>query len=166
MPHKEFAKLDDSIKAGISFGITSGVITTLGLIIGLYTGTHQQLVVIGGVMTIAVADSLSDAFGMHLSQESRKGTSEKDVWKATVSTLITKFFFSSSFLIPLFLLEGGLAVAVSVLWGTVLIIVLSYVIAKQEHERTTNVIIHHLGMMIAVMIAAYAVGTIVNNFLI
>ena len=44
-----------SVKAGFSFGLTSGVITTLGLMVGLHSSTHSKLVVIGGILTIAIA---------------------------------------------------------------------------------------------------------------
>ena len=165
MPYKKFAKLDDSIKAGLSFGVTSGVITTLGLIVGLYTGTHSQAVVIGGVITIAVVDAMSDAFGMHMSQESRKGNTKSDVWKATISTLIAKFVLAISFLVPLFLLKNGLAATVSVAWGALLIILLSYVVAKQEHEKAFTVVWHHFGIMVAVIAAAYIAGTFVSVFI-
>ena len=35
------------INSGFSFGLTSGVITTIGLMIGLYSGTNSKLAVIG-----------------------------------------------------------------------------------------------------------------------
>lgn len=56
-----------SWKTGISFGLTSGVITTLGLMAGLYSGTHSRAIVIGGILTIAIADAMSDALGIHVS---------------------------------------------------------------------------------------------------
>lgn len=37
-------------KAGASFGLTSGPITTMGLMVGLHSGTHAKLAVIGGVV--------------------------------------------------------------------------------------------------------------------
>jgi len=49
------------LRSGISFGLTSGVITTLGLMVGLQSGTQSRLAVVGGVLTIAIADALSDA---------------------------------------------------------------------------------------------------------
>ena len=49
-----------SLQVGFSFGITSGIITTLGLMVGLSSGTHNKLAVVGGILTIAIADSLSD----------------------------------------------------------------------------------------------------------
>ncbi|GAI31399.1 unnamed protein product, partial [marine sediment metagenome] len=36
-----------SIKTGFSFGLTSGIITTLGLMVGLHSSTGSKLVVIG-----------------------------------------------------------------------------------------------------------------------
>ncbi|MFB6357478.1 MAG: hypothetical protein ABEJ96_00270, partial [Thiohalorhabdaceae bacterium] len=59
----------ESLRAGLNFGMTSGVITTLGLMVGLHSGTRSALAVIGGILTIAVADSLSDAMGVHVSKE-------------------------------------------------------------------------------------------------
>ena len=60
-----------SWKTGISFGLTSGVITTLGLMVGLHSGSHSRAIVIGGIMTIAIADAMSDALGIHVSEESK-----------------------------------------------------------------------------------------------
>lgn len=56
---------------GMSFGISGGVITTLGMIVGLDQATSSKTAVIAAILTIAIADSLSDALGMHLSEESR-----------------------------------------------------------------------------------------------
>ena len=53
--------MKDSLRTGISFGLTSAVITTLGLMVGLHSGTGSKLVVLGGILTIAIADAFSDA---------------------------------------------------------------------------------------------------------
>ena len=53
-------------KKGFSFGLTSAVITTLGLITGLDSSTGSKIVVISGILTIALADAFSDALGMHM----------------------------------------------------------------------------------------------------
>ena len=83
-----------SLKSGFSFGLTSGVITTLGLMVGLHSATHQKLVVIGGILTVAVADAFSDALGIHISQESQNRFSSKKIWLATFSTFLSKLLFS------------------------------------------------------------------------
>jgi len=61
--------MKSSLKTGLSFGLTSAIITTLGLMVGLHSGTHSRLAVIGGVLTIAIADAFSDAMGIHISEE-------------------------------------------------------------------------------------------------
>lgn len=53
--------IKQSFKTGFSFGLTSGIITTLGLMVGLHSGTHSKLVVLGDILTIAIADAFSDA---------------------------------------------------------------------------------------------------------
>jgi hypothetical protein len=62
--------MKESLRTGISFGLTSGTITTLGLMIGLYSGTNSRGIVIGGILTIAIAIAhpLSDALGIHVYQ--------------------------------------------------------------------------------------------------
>ena len=91
-----------SIKVGLCFGTTSGIITTLGLMIGLYSVTNQRLPVIGGILTIAIADSLSDAMGIHISEESENKNSSRAFWEATFCTFICKFIIASSLLYLLF----------------------------------------------------------------
>ena len=54
---------------GCGFGITSGTITTLGLIAGLHSGTHSKLAILVGIIVLAVADALSDAICIHISEE-------------------------------------------------------------------------------------------------
>ena len=44
--------MKDSLRTGVSFGLTSAVITTLGLMIGLHSGTHSRIVVLSGILTI------------------------------------------------------------------------------------------------------------------
>ncbi|MDD5290487.1 MAG: hypothetical protein PHZ04_00005, partial [Patescibacteria group bacterium] len=121
-----------SIKKGFSFGLTSGVITTLGLIIGLDSATGSSLVVIGGILTIAIADALSDALGMHISEESENCHTTKEVWTATASTFLTKFFFALTFIIPVLIFTLPNAIIASVIWGLILITTFSFFMAREQ----------------------------------
>ena len=78
-----------SLSIGLHFGLTSGIITTLGLMVGLSSGTNSKLAVIGGILTIAIADSFSDALGIHISEESENIHSSKEIWISTFSTFIS-----------------------------------------------------------------------------
>src|SRR5574341_1623172 len=95
------AMLKDAAKTGLSFGVTSGIITTLGLIVGLHSGTHSRVVVIGGILTIAVADAFSDALGIHVAQESENHHSTNAIWVSTLATLAAKFVSALTFMIPI-----------------------------------------------------------------
>ncbi|MBW2566218.1 MAG: VIT1/CCC1 transporter family protein, partial [Deltaproteobacteria bacterium] len=76
-----------SIRKGLGFGLNSGVITTLGMMVGLSASTQSRLAVIGGIIAIAIADAFSDAVGMHISEESENRHTEKEIWESTLSTL-------------------------------------------------------------------------------
>ncbi|MDI6885199.1 MAG: hypothetical protein QMD22_02405 [archaeon] len=41
-------------KSGITFGTTSGILTTLGLIVGLNAGTHSILAISWGLLLLAI----------------------------------------------------------------------------------------------------------------
>ena len=56
--------MKDSLCTGISFGLTSAVITKLGLMVGLPSGTHSKVVLLAGILTIAIADAFSDVLGI------------------------------------------------------------------------------------------------------
>lgn len=147
-----------AFKIGLSFGLPSGIVTTLGLMVGLNSMTQSSLVVIGGILTIALADSFSDAMGIHFSQESDKQLSHADVWKSTLFTLFFKFLFSSIFIIPVLLLERNKAIIISVLIGIYLIFFFSYVLARQRNENPVKVIGEHIIITICVILITHYVG--------
>lgn len=90
--------MKDSIKKGVSFGITSGIITTLGLIIGLEAGTHSKLIIISGILTIAFADAFSDSLGVHILEESGKyGKKKKNYGEQHLQLFFLRLFSRSLF---------------------------------------------------------------------
>jgi len=145
-------KISGSVKKGISFGLTSGTITTLGLMVGLYSGTHSTLVVIGGILTIAIADAMSDALGIHVSEESQKRNTKKHIWSATFSTFLAKFIYGLTFLIPVLLFNLKLAVIVSVIYGLLVLSILSYKIGKEHKGKGIKMVFEHLIIAFIVLI--------------
>ncbi len=145
-----------SIKTGFSFGLTSGIITTLGLIVGLNASTHSKLVVIGGILTIAIADAFSDSLGIHVSEESEHKNRSKQIWEATASTFVSKFIFALSFVIPVILFNLSTAVIVSIIWGMAILGIYSFNIAKKT--KRYRAIIEHLTIAGIVIIATHFAG--------
>ncbi|MCX9009914.1 MAG: hypothetical protein OIN66_02220 [Candidatus Methanoperedens sp.] len=148
----------DSIKTGFSFGITSGIITTLGLIVGLDSGTHSKAVVVGGVLTIAIADAFSDALGIHISEESECRHTTKEIWISTLSTFFAKFIFAMTFIIPILLLQLTTAIIASIIWGLSLLGIISFYLAKQQKVKPWRVIMEHLLIALVVIAATHYAG--------
>ncbi|MCS7363948.1 MAG: hypothetical protein NDF54_00725 [archaeon GB-1867-035] len=147
-----------SFKVGMSFGSTSGIITTLGLMVGLHSGTHSKLAVIGGILTIAVADAFSDALGIHMSEEAEAIHTVKEVWEATIFTFIFKFIFSLTFMIPVLIFELTTSIIVSIIWGLFLLSIFSLQMAREQGREAWKIIGEHVATALMVVILAHYIG--------
>lgn len=155
---------DHSLRVGISFGLTSGVITTLGLLVGLSAGTSSRVAVLGGIFTIAFADSLSDALGIHISEESEGVHSHREVWKSTVATFLAKLMTAATFTVPIMLFDLSAASIVAIVWGACVLTVLSIDIARRQGTDPGPLVGEHLGVAALVVVGAHLVGVAVAAF--
>jgi len=150
-----------SFKTGLSFGLTSGVITTLGLMVGLHSGTHSRTVVIGGIVTIAIADAL----GIHVSEESKNSGPTKQIWEATLATFVAKFVITMTFVAPVVTRPLDQAIMISVVWGLLLLAVLSFFVARAQAIPPWKVIGEHLLIALCVVVITHAVGDWVQGLM-
>ena len=150
-------------RTGIFFGATSGVITTIGLIVGLHAGTQSMVAVMGGILVVAVADAASDAMGIHLAQEADPDSTHEHIWAATIWTFLTKLVVALSFAIPLLWLPLQTAVIVCVSWGLLVITLLSVYLAHVQRVKALHVITEHLGIAIVVVTVSYFIGVWVRT---
>ncbi len=148
----------DSIKTGFSFGLTSGIITTLGLMVGLHSGTHSKMVVIGGILTVAIADAFSDALGIHISEESEDKHQGKQIWEATITTFISKLIFALTFIVPVLLFSLLPAILMGVAWGLLLLSLFSYWLGRQREADPLKVVLEHLVIALLVITIAHFLG--------
>ncbi len=158
--------MKESVKKGVSFGLTSGIITTLGVMVGLDAGTSLRLAVIGGILTVAIADAFSDALGIHISEESSSRNGHKEIWEATFATFFTKLIVALSFLIPIFLFELPTAIKINLMWGLVLIIIFNYFLAKSRDEKPLTIISEHVLIAVIVIVITFFVGKFVAIYLV
>jgi len=152
-----------SYKIGFRFGLTSGIITTIGLMVGLHSGTHSKLVIIGGILTIAIADAFSDALGIHISEESENKHMPKEIWQSTIATFVSKFVFALAFILPVLLLELSIALVISIIWGLSILCLLSFIIAKEQKKRPWKVIAEHLIIALIVIVATHYAGNWISK---
>ena len=150
--------MNQAWKTGLSFGLTSGVITTLGLMVGLYAGTHSRVAVLGGIATIAVADALSDAMGIHLAEESKKHRPAGEVWEATLATFASKFVIAGTFVVPVLMYPLGQAIVMSLIWGLFLLTALSIFVARVQSISAWRVVGEHVVIAVCVVVITHLVG--------
>ena len=148
-----------SFQIGFSFGLISGIITTLGMIVGLHSSTHSKIYVIGGILLIAIADALSDAAGIHFSEESENKHSGKEIWESTFATFLSKFIFASTFVIPVLLLQLSTAITICIIWAMILITVFSIYLAKSQKKKIFKTVFEHLLIAIVVIIVTHFIGS-------
>ncbi len=153
----------ESLKTGVTFGLTSGTITTLGLMIGLYSGTNSRGIVIGGILTIAIADSLSDALGIHISEEADHTRTTIQVWAATAATFLSKLC-AIIFVFPVLLFDLPTAIVINLAWGLSLITILSYYLAKSQGAKPWKVILEHIAITILVVTLTHFLGKLIAKY--
>jgi len=146
------------LKSGVSFGLTSATITTLGLMIGLYSTTNSKMVVLGGILVIAIADAFSDALGIHIAEESKNCHTEKEIWAATLFTFLSKFIFALTYAVPFLFCEMKTAIVIDIIWGYFLLSALSFVIANGGKESPARIIFEHVTIATIVIVITHFMG--------
>ena len=156
-----------SLEVGFSFGITSAIITTLGLMVGLHSGTHSRATVIGGILTIAIADSFSDALGIHISEESEGKHTDKEIWQSTIFIFFGKVGIESLLILTILIFEIYKAIIISVVSGLFILSMLSFLLSQKQGKKAWHVVLEHLIVAIAVIFLAHFTGawiaSIFNN---
>jgi len=126
-----------------SMGATSAILTSLALIAGMARGDDTRLNVIAGLLIIAVADNVADSLSIHISKEA-EGVSRKNVWISTIGNFISRLVLALTFTLIVLLLPSFPAFVTSVAWGTLMLVVLSYSIAKKRDTHPFREIFWHL----------------------
>ncbi|MEE9525093.1 MAG: VIT1/CCC1 transporter family protein [Candidatus Woesearchaeota archaeon] len=147
---------------GISFGLTSGVIATLGMIVGLESALKTNVAIIAGILSIAIADAFSDALGIHISEEAEAEHSNKSIWAATIYTFLSKFGFAIIFVLPFLMLNVINAMILSIIFGFIVIGSFSYIMAKKQNSNPWKAVGEHLLISIIVIIATHYVGDLIG----
>lgn len=143
---------------GLGFGLTSGVITTLGMMVGMYSGTHLKGVVLTSIVLIAVADGLSDAFAIHISEETDKNNSKTNVRLSAFSTLFAKLLMGLLFSVIVWLLPLQTAIIVNVIIGFTILGFFSALMARRNNRIIYRSVSEDLLIGLIVIVIGYYLG--------
>ncbi len=159
-------KYSHQLVTGTSFGLTTAVITSLGMIVGMYSATSSKLAVVAGIVVMAIADGLSDAVSLHTVEEAEveKGRGKhtpKEIWLTTLFTFLSAAGFTLTFTIPILFFPSETAVFLAIAWGMLLLILLNFYIAQIRKENPIKLVSEHILLAIFVVIVSYLVGNLV-----
>jgi len=96
--------------------------------------------------------------GEHISEESKENPLDADVRNITISTFLTKLIVGLSFVIPFVSLPVAHAVVVSIIYASLVLILLSLRIAKRTGQNRLEVVAEHLLVGFAVVIITFFLG--------
>jgi VIT1/CCC1 family predicted Fe2+/Mn2+ transporter len=141
-----------------SFGSTSAVVTSMGLIIGLGSATTGTATIVSGLLIVAVADNITDSLSIHVYQEAEK-LEARPAFRATLTNFVARLLVALTFAIIVLVLPGPYAGIVALAWGFFLLAGLSYVVARARDVRPMPEVGKHLGVAILVIAASRLVGS-------
>lgn len=147
--------------------MTTAVITSLGMLVGLHSATSSKLAVIAGLVIMGIADGLSDAMSLHTVEEAEleKGESKhtpREVWLTTFLAFISVFGFTLTFIIPVLIFSPKIAIIIDIVWGILLLITLNSYIAKIKKENPLRLISEHILLAMVVIAVSYWVGSLIS----
>lgn len=150
------------ILKGVSFGAVTSLITALGSVIGIYAGTGSKPIILGGLLSIAIADSLADAFGIQLSEESDKKKTLKSTWISTFATFVSKFSVAALIALPVILFNLATAIVFTIILGSIILIALDFLIAHQRHTPFWKLLARHGSIAVGIVFLTYILGKFIK----
>jgi hypothetical protein len=141
-----------------SFGSTSAIVTSMGVIIGLGAATARTATIVSSLLIFAVADNISDSLSIHMYQEAEK-LDERSAFRATLTNFVARFLITLSFVMIAMLLAYPYAGIVALVWGFFLLTGLSYALAMERRVSPMAEIGKHLGVAVLVIAASRVIGS-------
>lgn len=141
-----------------SFGSTSAIVTSMGVIIGLGAATARTATIVSSLLIFAVADNISDSLSIHMYQEAEK-LDERSAFRATLTNFVARLLITLSFVMIAMLLAYPYAGIVALVWGLLLLTGLSYALAMERRVSPMAEIGKHLGVAVLVIAASRVIGS-------
>jgi hypothetical protein len=145
----------------VSFGTVSGVVTSIGLIVGFGAAGISKSTIVSGLLIIGLADNLTDALSIHVYQESEK-LEEHAAFKATLSNFGTRLLISLSFVMLVLTFSSATAVFGSLAWGIALLTGLTWFVARSRGANVTTEVLKHLTVAAVVIAVSRVIGILVS----
>jgi len=154
----EYRKLENYI-----LGSSAAVITNASLIVGLGTAHAGKGPILGGLLTVAIADNISDSLGIHLYKES-EGRGRRLSSIATVLNFFSRLLVSLSFIAIVLVFPTSQAIIIAIIWALLLLNLITYLIGRSNHETSVFETIKHASIAIGVIALSWGVGRLISDY--
>lgn len=146
----EFADLRNYI-----FGSSAAILTDVSLIVGLGSARAGKGPILAGLLTIAVADNISDSLGIHLYKES-EGYGQRLSLLSTTLNFLSRLLISCTFIAIVLVLPLAHALYIGLIWGLLLIVFISYLISRSNRDNPVKeMVIHVLVAVVVIALSRY-----------
>jgi len=159
MDTSEFRSLKNYI-----FGSTAAIVTNISLIVGLGSADSGLGPILGALLTIAIADNISDSLGMHLYKEA-EGLGTKLSFIATALSFTCRLLVSFSFIAIVLAFPMDTAIPVAIAWGLFLLVIVSYLVTRSKGQGSALEIVKHLSVAIVVIVLSHFTGRLIAGLI-
>ena len=140
-----------------SFGGPAGIVTSMALIVGCISAASPKATLVGSLLIVAVADNLTDSLSMHIYQEAER-LSARQAFGTTIANFVTRVIISASFIALIVSLSEDAAIYASIVWGFVLLGVLSSLLAQRCGTKPLAEVLKHCGVAVVVIAISWQIG--------
>ena len=141
----------------ISYGGTAAVVTSMALISGLGAADATKAVIVSSLLIAAFADNLTDALSFHIFQESEQ-LDQKDAFTRTITNFVARLLLCTSFVLLIGLLPLVYAAKVAMVWGMLLLAMMTYLVARERKVKPILEVVKHLLVASVVVLASNVIG--------
>lgn len=144
------------------FGSSAAIITNTSLIVGLGSAGAGKAPILGGLLTFALADNISDSLAVHMYRESEDGQQQLPIL-VTILNFLARLLTSFSFILIVLLFPVKDSVVIAIVWGLVLLTIVSYLITRRRNKGSVVETIKHVLVAVVVIALSRLVGTLISE---
>ena len=145
----------------ISFGSTSAVVTSIGLVVAFATTRTSRGALMGSLLIIGIADNLADSLSVHLYQEA-EGLDRREALASTVTNFLARLAIASTFVALVAMLSDWWLIAVATVWGLAVLGALTVSLARQRNVSARRELLRHFAVVVAVVVLSRTIGSFIT----
>jgi len=118
---------------------------------------------VGGLLIVAVADNLTDSLSVHMYQEAEQ-LEAKAAFRATLMNFVARLLIGLTFATVVLAFPNPYTAIIALAWGLLLLVGLSYILARARDVRVLPEVGKHLAVAVLVIVASRVVGLCILRY--